>query len=87
MLKHEPSCPALTAVCHGTRVELIQHHMNQAREQGLDREQDLISYVLMMARNGEQLSETPAWQDAIAATRTQQTPLIDNVQRCLHAKD
>ncbi|MBH3397933.1 MULTISPECIES: DUF4123 domain-containing protein [Pseudomonas putida group] len=87
MLKHEPSCAAFTAVCHGTRIGLIQHHLNQARAQGLDREQDLVSYVLMMARAGEQLCESPAWQDAIAATREQRTPLIDNVQRCLHGKD
>ncbi|MNE28573.1 hypothetical protein D3C80_1220180 [compost metagenome] len=46
LLKGEPSCTALAAACHGTRVGLIQHYLDQAREQGLDREDDLISYVL-----------------------------------------
>lgn len=87
MLKDEQSCPALTAACHGTRVGLIQHYLDQAREQGLDRETDLITYVLMMARDGEQLRELPAWHDAIAATREQRTSLFDNVQRCLRNKD
>ena len=87
LLKQEPSCPALSAVCHGTRVDLIQHYLDQAREQGLDREQDLISFVLLMVRDADQLSESPAWQDAIAATREQRTHLIENVQRCLRKKD
>lgn len=87
LLKGEPSCTALAAACHGTRVGLIQHYLDQAREQGLDREDDLISYVLMLARGGEQLSNSPAWQEAVAATREQQTSLMDNVQRCLRTKD
>lgn len=87
LLKGEPSFPALAAACHGTRVGLIQHYLDQAREQGLDREDDLISYVLMLARGGEHLSNSPAWQEAIAATREQQSSLMDNVQRCLRTKD
>ena len=87
LLKGEPSCPALAAACHGTRIGLIQHYLDQAREQGLDREDDLISYVLMLARGGERLSNSSAWQEAVAATREQQTSLMDNVQRCLRTKD
>ncbi|ANC81118.1 MAG: DUF4123 domain-containing protein [Pseudomonas sp.] len=87
LLKNERSCPTLHAACHGTRVGLIQHYLDQARAQGLGREEDLISYVLMLARGGEQLSSSPAWQEAIAATREQQTSLMDNVQRCLRTKD
>ena len=66
---------------------MIQHYLDQARAQGLGREEDLISYVLMLARGGEQLGSSPAWQEAIAATREQQTSLMDNVQRCLRTKD
>lgn len=87
LIKNEPSCAALATACHGTRVGLIQHYLDQAREQGLDREEDLISYVLILARHGEQLSSSQAWQDAIVATREQQTSLMDNVQRRLHANN
>ncbi|MFJ4457376.1 DUF4123 domain-containing protein [Pseudomonas sp. NPDC089392] len=87
LLNDGQSCPALAAVCHGTRVGLIQHYLDEAREQGLDREEDLISYVLMLARDGEHLSNSTAWQDAIAATREQHTSLMDNVQRFLRTKD
>ncbi|MFP3994816.1 DUF4123 domain-containing protein [Pseudomonas capeferrum] len=86
VLKGEQSCPTLAAACHGTRVGLIQHYLDQAREQGLDREEDLITYVLMTACDGEQLSTSPAWQEAIAATREQRTALIDNVQQYLRTK-
>lgn len=87
VLKDDQSCPALAAACHGTRVGLIQHYLDQAREQGLVREADLITYVLMMAGDGDQLNKSPAWQDAIVATREQHTALIDNVQRSLRTKD
>ncbi|MNE36027.1 hypothetical protein D3C80_1298200 [compost metagenome] len=87
LLKDEQSCPALSTNCHGSRVDLIQHYLDQAREQGLDREEDLVTYVLMMVRDGEQLSQSPAWQDAITATREQHTSLLENVQRCLRTKD
>ena len=76
----------MAAACHGTRVGLLQHYLDQAREQGLDREEDLITYVLMTARDGEQLSTSPSWQEAIAATREQRTALIDNVQQYLRTK-
>ncbi|WP_410481940.1 DUF4123 domain-containing protein [Pseudomonas plecoglossicida] len=87
LLKDEQSCPALSANCPGTRLGLIQYYLQQAREQGLEREEDLLSFVLMMAREGEQLSQSPAWQNAIAATREQRASLLENVQRCLRNKD
>lgn len=80
LLKDEQHCPTLAANCHGTRLGLIQHHLNQARTHGLSREDDLTTYVLMMASNGKQLDTSPAWQDALAATRDQHTSLTDNVQ-------
>ena len=87
VLKDVQHCPALAGTCHGTRVGLIQHYLDQAREQGLAREEDLITYVLMLARDGDQLNTSPAWQEAIIATREQHTALIDNVQRRLRTKD
>jgi hypothetical protein len=80
VLKDEQSCPALATHCHGTRLGLIQHYLNQARENGLSHPSDLTTYVLMTARYGEQLGKTPAWQDALAATREQPSTLTDNVQ-------
>lgn len=87
VLKDDLPYPAFADTCHGTRVGLIQHYLDQAREQGLAREEDLITYVLMMARDGDQLNTSPAWQEAIAATREQHTSLIDNLQRCLRTTD
>lgn len=87
LLKDEQSCPALPTNCHGTRLGLIQFYLNQAHEQGLAREEDLLSYVLMMAREGDQLRQSAAWQDAITATREQLTPLLENLQQRLHNKD
>ncbi|MFF5868266.1 DUF4123 domain-containing protein [Pseudomonas sp. NPDC012596] len=85
MLKHDQSCPTLAVGCHGTRLGMIQHYLAQAREQGLSRREDLTTYVVMMARNGDQLSKTAAWQDALAATRDQQSYLTDNAQTYLRS--
>lgn len=79
MLKHEPS---LTQ-CTGSRRGLIQYYLNQAREQGLSREDDLSTFVLLMSRNGKQLAKNQGWQDALATTCAEQSPLADNVQACL----
>ncbi|MCO7518023.1 DUF4123 domain-containing protein [Pseudomonas guariconensis] len=85
LLKHEQSGPTLATNCHGTRLGLIQHYLTQACQQGLSREDDLITYVLIMSRNGELLSKMPAWQEALAATRDQQSSLIDNMQAYLRS--
>lgn len=84
-LKHEQPSPTLAANCHGTRLGMIQHFLAQAREQGLCRQDDLITYVVMMARYGDQLGKSSAWLDALAATRDQQSPLTDNVQTYLRS--
>ncbi|MDH0650325.1 DUF4123 domain-containing protein [Pseudomonas sp. GD03867] len=76
--------PPLAGHCHGTRLGLVQHYLEQARSQGLSREEDLVTFVLLMSSNAEQLRQTPAWHDALAATRAQQTTLSDNLQACLH---
>jgi len=80
LLNAENPNPALPDICHGTRLGLIQHYLSLGREQGLIREDDLLTYVLMIARNGEALSRTPAWHEAISACREQGTPLSDAVQ-------
>jgi hypothetical protein len=83
LLKHEKPTPDFPESCHGTRLGLIQYYLDAAREQGLSREDDLITYVLMMAHNGEQMNLTPAWQQALAAARDQRTSLSDAVQTYL----
>lgn len=80
LLRDEPHLPLFEQACHGTRVGLIDLYLAQARKHGLLREQDQITYVLVMARNGETFASTPGWQQALKATCEQRTPLIENLQ-------
>lgn len=80
LLSKEKTTPIFDRACPGTRIGLIDLYLCQAREQGLMQDEDLITYVLMLARNGDSLAETSAWQQALSATREQQTALVDNLQ-------
>lgn len=84
LLMTEKPDPALPYYCHGTRLGLIQHYLTLARKQGLSRDDDLLTYVLMIARNGEGLTNMPEWHQALSACREHGKPLSESVQACLH---
>lgn len=77
LLRDEPNLPRFEHACQGTRVGLIDLYLAQARKHGLLHEQDLITYVLVMARSGETFASTPGWQQALKATREHRTPLLE----------
>lgn len=83
ILQNKKPIPALPENCHGTRLGLIDHYLDAAREQGLSRDDDLITHALMMAENGEELDRTPAWHEAVAAARDHQSSLSDAVETYL----
>ncbi|WP_411382966.1 DUF4123 domain-containing protein [Pseudomonas sp. L7] len=85
LLRKENTAPAFDRACPGTQIGLIDLYLRQAREHGLTRDKDLITYVLMLACNGDNLADTPAWQQALSATCEQQTALVDNLQTLLPA--
>ncbi|MBV4499304.1 DUF4123 domain-containing protein [Pseudomonas shirazensis] len=80
MTKKQYTCPKLSNECHGTRLGLIQHFLAEARRQGLSRDDDLIVYVLLIARYGAAISELQDWADAVAQTRDEHSSLHDNIQ-------
>lgn len=74
-LKDSLTAQQLPNNCHGTRLHLAQHHLRQAREQGLSRPGDLNDYVLLMAHITDGLPDDPAWQAAMDEARAHGRPL------------
>lgn len=80
ILKHEPSSPGLPEHGHSERLGLIQYYLNEGREQGLSREDDLITYVSLLARYGEKTTNTPGWPAALADACDNRSSFADGVQ-------
>lgn len=68
------------ATCYTIRLALAQQYLAQAREAGLTRQADLIGYVTCMVLHGDALTDSPAWQKALAETCDKPRPLADALQ-------
>ncbi|MCP8636476.1 hypothetical protein PUR31_24155 [Pseudomonas mosselii] len=66
------------------RLDLTQKLLAFARESGLIRQEDQITYVTFMALLGEGLTSDPVWQAAINDALDKQTSLVESVQTHLH---
>lgn len=51
--------------CYGTRLGIVQRHLAQARQQGLERSGDLADYVTLMVQQDHTLNTDTDWQAAI----------------------
>lgn len=83
-LKHALRTSGKPEQCHVVRLGLAQKLLAFARESGLVRQEDQITYVIFMALLGEGLTSDPVWQAAINDALDKQTSLVESVQTHLH---
>jgi len=69
--------------CRGHRIAQVRRLLADARKHGLTRQEDLEAYVIFVARHGQLLHDTPAWQAALEAVRDDGHSLAQALQQRL----
>lgn len=64
--------------CYGVRLGTVQHHLAQARKQGLTRPGDLNDYVTLTVHVGDALTADAHWQAAIDEAKNGGRPLAQS---------